>query len=211
MSGSRSKKYSLLSSSKKNSRSLLPRRVSGYFSKVLRHVSNRWPEILIVSFSSSERLDCFTIGAGGSGFVAIGTQPIAAGKRQEREKVRIWLIKFMICGVFKGLWPKVIFLLTCSCKRQPRRNGCHYKCLISINYASQISALSFSRIMLFEVLYFMLQLLPHSHPTIMLALFIKSGGQWMNWDHLIIHNFSSFLPRLTFLCAFYVVSLSVCP
>jgi hypothetical protein len=39
-----------------------------------------------MSFSSSERFDCLTIGAGGSGFEAIGTQPIAAIKRNYGQK-----------------------------------------------------------------------------------------------------------------------------
>lgn len=80
MSGSRSKKYSLVSSSKKNSRSLDPRSVSGYLSTVFLHVSNFRPETLIINFSSSLFLRSLVIGGAGSGLFAIGTQPMAAAR-----------------------------------------------------------------------------------------------------------------------------------
>ena len=56
-----------------------PRSVSGYFSTVLRQVSNRRPDTLTISFSSwvVRSLRC-TVGARGRAELAIGTQPIAA-------------------------------------------------------------------------------------------------------------------------------------
>lgn len=57
----------------------LPRSVSGYFSTVLRQVSNRRPDTLTISFSSwvVRSLRC-TAGARGRALFAMGTQPIAA-------------------------------------------------------------------------------------------------------------------------------------
>ena len=59
---------------------LLPNNVSGYFSSVFCHVSNLRPEMLIMSFSSSARCLSEISGGGGSGFVAMGTQPMAAAR-----------------------------------------------------------------------------------------------------------------------------------
>lgn len=54
--------------------------MSGYFSKVFRHVSKRRPDTLIRSFSSSVLRRSLGIGGGGSGWVAIGTHPMAAAR-----------------------------------------------------------------------------------------------------------------------------------
>lgn len=80
ISGSRSKKYSQVSSSKKNSRSVEPRSVSGYFSSVFLHVSNRRPDTLMSIFSSSGLRRSFRTGGGGRGLAAMGTQPTAAAR-----------------------------------------------------------------------------------------------------------------------------------
>lgn len=80
ISGSRSKKYSQVSSSKKNSRSVEPRSVSGYFSSVFLHVSNRRPDTLMSIFSSSGLRLSFNTGGGGRGLAAMGTQPTAAAR-----------------------------------------------------------------------------------------------------------------------------------
>lgn len=80
ISGSRSKKYSQVSSSKKNSRSVEPRSVSGYFSSVFLQVSNRRPDTLMSIFSSSGLRRSFNTGGGGRGLAAMGTQPTAAAR-----------------------------------------------------------------------------------------------------------------------------------
>ena len=52
--------------------------MSGYFSRVVCQVSNLRPDILTINLSSSAFCFDVTAGGGGSGFVAIGTQPMAA-------------------------------------------------------------------------------------------------------------------------------------
>uniref|UniRef100_A0A182IQ13 Uncharacterized protein n=1 Tax=Anopheles atroparvus TaxID=41427 RepID=A0A182IQ13_ANOAO len=64
----------------KKSRSFEPSSVSGYFSTVVRQVSNRRPDTLMMSFSSSERSRSLNTGGAGSGWDAIGTQPMAAAR-----------------------------------------------------------------------------------------------------------------------------------
>uniref|UniRef100_A0A182M588 Uncharacterized protein n=1 Tax=Anopheles culicifacies TaxID=139723 RepID=A0A182M588_9DIPT len=65
---------------RKKSRSFEPSSVSGYFSTVVRQVSNRRPDTLMMSFSSSERSRSLNTGGAGSGWDAIGTQPMAAAR-----------------------------------------------------------------------------------------------------------------------------------
>lgn len=71
---------------------LLPSKVSGYFSTVLRQVSKRRPLTLIINFSSCVvRSFRLTAGALGNWLFAIGTQPIAAA-------LAYWLIdRNLIC------------------------------------------------------------------------------------------------------------------
>uniref|UniRef100_A0A182VHD5 Uncharacterized protein n=1 Tax=Anopheles merus TaxID=30066 RepID=A0A182VHD5_ANOME len=64
----------------KKSRSFEPSSVSGYFSTVVRQVSNRRPDTLMMSFSSSDRSRSLKTGGAGSGWDAIGTQPMAAAR-----------------------------------------------------------------------------------------------------------------------------------
>uniref|UniRef100_A0A915KFS5 Uncharacterized protein n=1 Tax=Romanomermis culicivorax TaxID=13658 RepID=A0A915KFS5_ROMCU len=84
ISGSLSKKYSCISSSKKKSFSLLPNKVSGNFSNVLRQVSKRRPLTLINNFSSLTlsigKFFGLTAETGALGIDALltGTQPMAA-------------------------------------------------------------------------------------------------------------------------------------
>ena len=52
--------------------------MSGYYSSVLRHVSNLRPDTFIRSFSSSGRLLSLGMGGAGSGLLAMGTHPMAA-------------------------------------------------------------------------------------------------------------------------------------
>ncbi len=78
MSGSRSKKYSLVSSWKKKSRSVLPSKVSGYLSNVFRQVWNLEPLTFKMIRPSWPRL--FSRGGGGIGALATGIHPMAAAR-----------------------------------------------------------------------------------------------------------------------------------
>lgn len=78
MSGSRSKKYSLVSSWKKKSLSELPSKVSGYLSKVVRHVWNLVP--LTLRMMSPSWGFFFSWGGTGIGVLATGIHPMAAAR-----------------------------------------------------------------------------------------------------------------------------------
>lgn len=68
--------------------------MSGYFSSVLRQVSNRRPDTLISSFSSSGRRLSFGMGGAGNGLLAMGTHPMAAARAKGNQAAT----EAMLCG-----------------------------------------------------------------------------------------------------------------
>lgn len=147
ISGSRSKKYSQVSSSKKNSRSVEPRSVSGYFSSVFLHVSNRRPDTLMSIFSSSGFRLSFNTGGGGRGLAAMGTQPTAAARANGNQAVnRDFHFSAKVCGKSRQLtrchrshvWRNISF---CGGKssRNSIRDG-FPPCLPSVNARGTLSA-----------------------------------------------------------------------
>ena len=88
-----------MSSSKKKSFSFEPRRVSGYFSSVLRHVSKRWPLTLMRTFSSVVQSAVFLRGVRGHGVEGErGTHPMAAARAKGSQAVTEAIVTRVLCG-----------------------------------------------------------------------------------------------------------------